>query len=129
MNSMIRGTRTKGTWVNRMVAVAGIAMMTATLTACGGDGGEGAPSVIASPGASATLAWDPVQDPTVTAYYVHFGTRSRNQTGGVYDEKISATSTTATVTNLEPGTTYFFAVTSYNGLESPYSQEVSAVIQ
>jgi hypothetical protein len=35
--------------------------------------------------------------------------------------------TSHTITNLQHGTTYFFAVTAYNlGGESPYSSEVSA---
>ncbi len=129
MDFMTHSTRTTRTWVNRILASAGILLMTTSLSGCGGDGGEGTPSLITNAGASATLAWDPVQDPSVTAYYVHYGTRPRSENGDAYDDRVSADSTTATVTNLEPGTTYYFAVTAYNGVESPFSQEVSAVIQ
>jgi len=36
-------------------------------------------------------------------------------------------SPSATVPNLDPNTTYYFAVSAYNGLESPCSEEVSTV--
>jgi len=73
---------------------------------------------------SVSLAWDPDStDPGIAGYCVYYGTASRaytntNQVGNV---------TTATISGLQPGTTYYFAVTDYNstGLVSPPSNEVS----
>ncbi len=78
----------------------------------------------APPGAAATLAWDPVAD-RVDGYRVYWGTVSHQ-----YDSRADVgASTSHTVTNLQPGATYFFAVTAYNaGGESPFSPEVSAAI-
>ena len=54
-----------------------------TLTGCaGGEGGDPSISTSATPiGATASLAWDPVQDHTVYAYYVHYGKQSSGQPG------------------------------------------------
>lgn len=105
-----------------------IIVMTATLlTGCAG-GGEGAPAVSSSPsaaGATASLAWDPVQDPTVTGYYVHYGTQSSGQTGSCsYQHSQFVSSPSATISDLAHNTQYYFAVSAYNGLESPCSSEV-----
>jgi len=101
-----------------------------SLTACSG-GGEGGPSVstTATPaGAIASLAWDPVTDPTVTAYYVHYGTEPAAQPGTcAYQGAQFVDGPSATITGLEPNTRYYFAVSAYNGLESPCSNEVSTV--
>src|SRR5207247_1885874 len=73
--------------------------------------------------ASVTLAWDPSTDTNVVSYTVYYGTAS-----GAYANSLSAgASTTATVTGLLAGTTYFFAATAVNaaGLESPFSNETS----
>src|SRR6266568_3738831 len=72
---------------------------------------------------SVTLAWDPSTDTNVVSYTVYYGTAS-----GAYANSLSAgPSTTATVTGLLAGTTYFFAATAVNstGLESPFSNETS----
>src|SRR5438132_1488063 len=66
---------------------------------------------------SVTLAWDPSTDTNVVSYTVYYGTGS-----GAYANSLSAgPATTATVTGLLAGTTYFFAATAVNstGLESP----------
>ena len=70
-----------------------------------------------------TLAWDPSPDPTVTGYMVHHGTVS-----GTYTTHVDAGMTnTNVVSNLVPGTTYYFVVTAYNAarVESAYSNQVS----
>jgi Fibronectin type III domain/Bacterial Ig domain len=70
-----------------------------------------------------TLAWDPSPDSTVTGYQLQYGTSS-----GIYTTTIDVgNSTTATVSNLTSGTTYFFVVTAYNAasLISPPSNEAS----
>jgi hypothetical protein len=56
-------------------------------------------------------------------YRIHYGAAS-----GDYTDEISAGSATnATISGLIPGTTYYFAVTTYSslGMESPLSSEVS----
>ena len=77
----------------------------------------------ASFGASVNLAWDHNAEPDIAGYHVLLGVAS-----GQYTQSIDAgPATTATVSNLSPGTTYFFAVTAYNtsGFESLPSSEVS----
>lgn len=101
-----------------------------SLTGCGG-GENGAPSVSSSTGqtgAIATLAWTPVQDPTVNGYYVHYGKTSSSQPGTCsYEAAQFVSSPNATITNLDRNTQYYFAVSAYNGLESACSNEVSTV--
>ena len=50
------------------------------------------------------LAWNADADIRVGGYQVHYGTAS-----GQYQNQIAAVSTSATVTGLQPGQTYFFA--------------------
>ncbi len=71
---------------------------------------------------SLTLAWAPSTDSTVIGYSLYQGGTSQN-----YTNVISVgTNTSATVSNLIAGATYYFAVTAYNavGLESPFSNEI-----
>jgi hypothetical protein len=80
--------------------------------------------------ASVTLAWDPPVEDTdgtplvlIGGYKIYCGTASR-----AYSTVIDVGSvTTATVTNLPTGVTYFFAVTCYNtaGDESAFSEELT----
>lgn len=74
---------------------------------------------------TATLSWDPVTDPTLGGYNIHIGTAS-----GLYTRTITVGDLTSyTVDGLTIGTTYFFAVTSYNSAgESAPSNEVSKSI-
>src|SRR2546421_12233664 len=68
---------------------------------------------------SVTFAWDASTDPSVVSYNLYYGTAS-----GSYSTSVSAGSaTSATLTALAQGTTYFFAATAVNssGLESPFS--------
>lgn len=70
-----------------------------------------------------TLAWDPNSEPDLEGYRLHIGTSSRS-----YNIVIPVGKTTEyTVTELPPGSKFFFAVTAVNssGLESTYSEEVS----
>ena len=72
---------------------------------------------------SVTLSWDAAADPNITGYKLHYGT-----TGGRPDTTIDVGNrTTASVSNLNDATTYFFSVTAYNALavESLPSQEIS----
>jgi hypothetical protein len=72
---------------------------------------------------SVTLAWNRDTDPTVVGYRLHDGTSSGNYTRTI---EVGNT-TTATVSNLTAGQTYYFAVTAYNavGRESLPSNQVS----
>ncbi|WP_455388622.1 fibronectin type III domain-containing protein [Petrachloros mirabilis] len=90
-----------------------------------GSGGSPPP---ATSGVSASLAWDPVPDSSVIGYFVHYGTQSSNFAGScAYAQSTFSSSPSATVTGLAPNTTYYFAVSAYNGLESACSSEVAAV--
>ena len=101
------------------------------LTGCGGGETGGDPIVTVTPGsasATASLAWSPVPDPSVSAYFVHYGRQSPNQSGScAYESSMTVDSPLATVTNLDLNTLYFFTVSAYNGLESLCSNEVSTV--
>ena len=103
--------------------VAGLLLtMMPLLTGCGGGEGQ------ADTGITASLAWSPVQDPSVSAYLVHYGRQSPDQQGScTYESSMSVDSPSATVTNLDPTTLYYFTVSAYNGLESACSNEVSTV--
>jgi hypothetical protein len=70
-----------------------------------------------------TLAWDPSSGSNIAGYRLRYGTSS-----GSYTQSIDVgKTTTATVSKLTAGKTFFFAVTAYStaGLESPYSNQVS----
>ena len=82
--------------------------------------------LLPSPGlhaAQVTLAWDAETDPNVAGYKVYYGTASLDYQSTT-DVK---NSTTSTFSNLQIGTTYYFAVTAYSatGVESGYSAEVA----
>ena len=69
-----------------------------------------------------TFGWDPNPEPNIVDYRIHYGVAS-----GAYTQVLSAgTATTATVTGLTPGTTYYFALSAVNslGLESSYTGEI-----
>jgi hypothetical protein len=105
------------------------ALLLTSLTGCGG--GEGDPGILTSAtptGAMASLAWDPVQDPTVYAYHVHYGKQSAGQPGSCnYEDSQYVSSPSATILGLDPNTRYYFSVSAYNGLSGPCSNEVSTV--
>jgi hypothetical protein len=102
-------------------------MMMPFLSGCGGDG-EGQASTPADTGITASLAWSPVQDSSVYGYFVHYGRQSPDQQGScAYENSMYVASPSATVTNLNPNTRYYFTVSAYNGLESACSSEVSTV--
>lgn len=100
------------------------------LSGCGG-GGEQTPAVSSSTGqagAVATLAWNPIPDPSIYGYYIHYGRNSSGLPGSCsYEDQQFVSSPNATITNLDPDTRYYFAVSAYNGLESACSEEVSTV--
>src|SRR5262245_43680854 len=58
-----------------------------------------------------TLAWDRSSETNLTNYTLKYGVSSGNYTGQV---AVAANTTTATVSNLPPGRTYYFVVTARN---------------
>ena len=121
--------------------IAGLLLtMIPLLTGCGGGGETGSdPSVTVTPGnggggsaapvgATASLAWSPVPDTSIIAYFVYYGRVSPGTPGNCsYESSVQVTSPSATVTNLDSNTLYYFTVSAYNGLESACSSEVSTV--
>jgi Fibronectin type III domain len=100
------------------------------LTGCASEQETGSGSTATPAAATASLEWLPVEDPSVVAYFVHYGRQSPGQQGSCeYESSLYVDSPSATVPNLDPNTTYFFAVSAYNGLESPCSEEVSTVTE
>jgi hypothetical protein len=104
------------------------------LTGCGGGSGSGSGdgqvSTPADTGITASLTWDPIPDPSVNAYFVHYGRQSPGHPGSCAYESsmhVHADSPSAMVTNLDPNTRYYFTVSAYNGLESACSAEASTV--
>jgi PKD repeat protein len=78
----------------------------------------------AATAAELTLAWDAVEDDRVSTYELHYGT-----TANTYQASLETSDARATVSDLEPETTYFFAVRacSEGGSScSGFSDEISA---
>jgi len=126
----VRATPRRPLRLAAIVASLLLMMMPFLLTGCG-DGSEGTPSITTTPastGATASLAWRPVHDPSVSAYFVHYGRQSPGHPGSCeYESSVYAASHSVTITDLDPNTTYYFSVSAYNGLESACSNEVSTV--
>lgn len=75
---------------------------------------------------SVTFGWEPSTDPNVAGYNIYYGTASH-----VYDHKVSVGNvSTATISGLVEGTTYYFAATTYDVLnqESVLSDEISYAV-
>jgi hypothetical protein len=102
-----------------------------SLSGCGsGDAGEPTISTTSTAsGATASLAWDPVQpqagEPSILGYYIHYGKRSAGQPGSCsYEDSIFVMTSSGTIRRLEPGSRYYFSVSAYNGVEGSCSNEV-----
>jgi hypothetical protein len=126
-------TTTRQSGTIRVVVLTILLVTGSLITGCGsgGDGG-GLPSAGSSGDgsagltgpASAALAWDPVG--SVWGYFIHYGTQSPGSPGScAYAESVFSSTPTATVDGLAANTTYYFAVSSYNGLESTCSIELT----
>jgi len=102
-----------------------------TLYGCG-SGGAGEPTISTTStasGATATLAWNPVQpqagEPSILGYYIHYGRQSPGQPGSCsYEDSLFVMTSNGTVTGLDLGSRYYFAVSAYNGVEGACSNEV-----
>jgi chitinase len=73
-----------------------------------------------------TLAWDAVSDPDLAGYRLYYGYAS-----GSYSVTLGVgKATTAALSGLDAGRTYYFAATAYDvyGDESDFSNEVSYVV-
>ena len=72
---------------------------------------------------SVTLAWNPRTGTNIAGYRVYYGPTSRTYTNTV----TVGNATTATISNLVSGATYYFAATAYDtsNLESDFSNEAS----
>jgi hypothetical protein len=70
-----------------------------------------------------TLTWDPSPSPEVVGYHLYYGAESGNYTNSIVLSNV----TTATVSGLLSGVTYYFALTAVgsDGQESDFSNEVS----
>ena len=76
--------------------------------------------------ADVRLAWNPNTEPDLAGYKIHYGASSGSYTKSVDVGNV----TTATISNLSEGATYYFASSAYNtaALSSAYSNEVSHTV-
>jgi hypothetical protein len=79
--------------------------------------------VAAGDAAQVTVGWDPNTEPDIAGYKVYYGTVSRNYS--LYIDAANLTS--SAIPNLQPGQTYYIAVSAYTTarVESDYSNEVT----
>ena len=79
-----------------------------------------------SPGQSVTLVWNPSTNSSVAGYNVYYGGAS----GSYKNEIVAGSATNATISGLIPGSTYYFAATTYDslGVESAFSSEVAYTV-
>jgi hypothetical protein len=77
-------------------------------------------------GATASLSWQPVMDPGVISYTVHYGKYSSGDPGSCsYDDSVDVYEPSAKITGLDFNTQYYFAVNAFNGESGLCSEEVS----
>lgn len=77
----------------------------------------------ASAGQNVSFTWRPNLEPDLAGYRIYYGVASR-----AYTQVLNVGLTNrATVSNLTPGATYYFALAAFNtlGLESGYTSELS----
>lgn len=89
----------------------------------GSEGRQTGSEPLAAPvGATASATWDPVQDPSVSDYFVHYGRKSPGHPGSCsYAGSIQGASPPSTVTTRDPNTLCYSMVGAYNGRESACS--------
>jgi hypothetical protein len=105
-------------------------MLVALLALLSGCGGENETGIHIGPqGGQATLTWIPVAGDNVVGYVVHYGTASSQSNGSCgYEQALFVSSPEAFIGGLAENTTYYFAVSAYNGIEGPCSDEVSKYV-
>ena len=94
-----------------------------------------APEILSPPistGVTTQLTWEASTDPNVLGYFVHYGKQSPGEYGSCsYEQSQRVGAPPATITDLEPNTPYFFAVSAFGESESesdtPCSNEVLMV--
>jgi Fibronectin type III domain len=114
----------------RLTAIVAGLLLTAMpfLPGCGEGEQTGSEPSAAPVGATTSVTWDPIQDPSVSDYFVHYGRQSPGHPSScAYESSMQVASPPATVTTLDPNTLYYFTVSAYNGRESACSREVSFV--
>ena len=110
-------------WIIAHGCLVGLALIVPSLTGCGTAEEQGA---LTPTKATVSLLWDPVNDPSVVGYYIHYGKNSPNQPGSCsYERAKFIEASQGIVTGLDQGSTYYFAVSAYNGERSNCSNEVS----
>jgi hypothetical protein len=139
----VQKTKNHQRWTLKLYKTVVLALVIITpslLTGCGSGGdaeygpiipigtGSGGGASPAFGGASVSLAWDLHPDSSVIGYFVYYGTQPSNSPGScAYARSSFSSSPSATITGLAPNTTYYFAVSAYNGHQSACSSEVSTV--
>ena len=94
-----------------------------------------APEILSPPiatGVTTQLTWEASTDPNVLGYFVHYGKQSPGEYGSCsYEQSQRVGAPPATITDLEPNTPYFFAVSAFGESESesdtPCSNEIIVV--
>lgn len=100
----------------------GLSLIFLSLTGCGAADEQGS---LTHTEATVNLMWTPVNDPNIVGYYIHYGKQSPNQSGScAYDGALFVPSHQGIVTGLDSGSTYYFAVSAYNGDRGDCSNEV-----
>ena len=77
-------------------------------------------SVASTPtGFTAQLTWDASTDPNVQGYFIHYGKQSPGEYGSCsYEQSQRVGAPPATLTDLEPNTVYFVAISAFGEAES-----------
>ena len=111
-------------FLRRSLCMSVLALVLGVCLALPGCGSDDNPST--GTGASKTLSWTAVPDPSVVGYKLYWGTMSHQ-----YESNADVGPTPSyTVTGLQAGKVYFFAVSAYNeGGESALSAEVSSQVE
>lgn len=93
---------------------------------CVGEGG----AATSAPAGTAILSWDPVTAPILAGYRVYYGTVPGTYVQSRGEGLNAGNLTSFTVSGLNKGVRYYFAVTAYDstGWETVYSNEVCKVI-
>ena len=83
-------------------------------------------SVTSAPtGFTAQLTWDASTDPNVQGYFIHYGKQSPGEYGSCsYEHSQRVGAPPATITDLEPNTVYFVAISAFGEAETACSNEV-----